>query len=249
MKSFALLAGAAASLALPESVPAQPPVALEAPADGQAQDLLAALRQAVTAMRTEMFAPGPAVPGWDEGGADPDSELRRAGADDHYFLISSEDGPSVVLLTSRAIAAVAPEDWRVVDTYGSSAERLANPFVQFVALTPRYVLALRANSRRVAAVDCSDPVTNATLYEVPDAPASPRDDDMPIFFRIALLAGEEQVVCSRYDRVEGGYRVRAFLPDGRSLPRLDDAQERVTIVPAAPLETLLRPPAPGNAPA
>lgn len=236
LKSFA----AAALLAVPAPVPAQLPEPPEPPAEAQAQDLLAALREAVTTMRAEMFAPGPAVPGWDQGGADPDADLRRAGAEDHVFLISSGDGPSVVLLTSRSIAAIAPAGWRAVDSYGSSAEPLANPFVQFLALTPRYVLALRANSRRVASVDCSDPVTNAILYEVPDAPASPRDEEMPIFFRIALLASEEQVVCSRYDRVEGGYRVRAFRPDGRSLPRLDDEQERIAIVPAAPIESLLK---------
>lgn len=242
MKALILLA-AAALLALPAPVPAQlpePPEPPEPPADAQAQDLLAALREAVTTMRAEMFAPGPAVPGWNQGGADPDADLRRAGAEDHVFLITSGDGPSVVLLTSRSIAAVAPAGWRAVDSYGSSAEALSDPFVQFLALTPRYVLALRANSRRIASVDCSDPVTNAILYEVPDAPASPRDEDMPIFFRIALLAAEEQVVCSRYDRVDGGYRVRAFLPDGRSLPRLDDEQERIAIVPAAPIESLLK---------
>jgi hypothetical protein len=63
---------------------------------------------------------------------------------------------------------------------------------------------------------------------------------MPIWFRIALLAAEDQVVCSRYERSGDGWVSRAFLPDGRSLPALDDAGERITIVPAAPVDELLR---------
>jgi hypothetical protein len=243
MKAFALLA-AGAMLALPAAAPAQmdPPAEVEADAPADAQQLLAALRQMVVAMRAEAYAPGPRVEGWDRGGADPDADLRAAGADNHYFLLSSSEGPEVVMLTGRPIAALAPDDWQIVDSYGSSATAVANPFVQFAAMSPRYVLAIRANSRRVASVDCSDPITNAILYERPDAPASPADADMPILFRILMLAGEDQVTCSRYDREGSGYRVRAFLPDGRSLPQLDTDGERITIVPAASLESLLRRP-------
>jgi hypothetical protein len=243
MKAFTILA-AGVVLSLAAVAPAQPAPEMEQMPESEqmpdSEQMLVALRGAVTAMRTELFAPGPPVEGWNQGGADPDSDLRAAGADSHFFLLRSDDGPSVVLLTGRSIAALAPEEWRIADSYGSSAVRLANPFVQFMAITPRYVLAVRANSRRVASVDCADPVANAILYERPDAPESPRDVDVPIWFRLALLAAEDQVVCSRYDPVGEGYRIRAFLPDGRSLPQLDDDSERVTIVPAAPLETLLR---------
>jgi hypothetical protein len=77
---------------------------------------------------------------------------------------------------------------------------------------------------------------------VPGAAESPEDEDMVLFFRIAILAGEEQVVCTRYDRDGAAYTSRTFLPDGRSLPQLDDAAERVRVVPAASLEALLRAP-------
>jgi len=39
---------------------------------------------------------------------------------------------------------------------------------------------------------------------------------------------------------EGGYRSRFFLPDGRTLPELTDNNDLLTIVPAAPVETLVR---------
>ena len=235
---------AAAALALPAAGAAQlpPTPAPETAPVGEEEAMLEALREAVASMRRHMFAPGPAVEGWDQGGADPDSELRAAGAERHFFRLSSDDGPSVVMLTRRPIADFAPAEWRIVDSYGSSRTELANPFVQFTSLTPRYVIGVRANSRRVASVDCSDAPENAILYEVPGAPGSADDEQIPFFFRIALLAGEGQVVCSRYEREAEGYRVRAFLPDGRSLPQLDDESERLTIVPAAPLDMLLRRP-------
>ncbi len=236
MKSLVYLAGAAL-LAL------APPAFAQLPApepQDDAQQLLAALREMVASTRAEMFAPGPEVPGWNEGGEDPDAALRRAGADDHVFLITSPDGPAVVMLTRRPVSDFAPADWTIVDSYGSSATTLANPFVQFISLTSHYVIGLRASSRREASVDCADPVANAILYEVPGAPVSSRDDDMPIWFRIALLAAEEQVVCSRYERAGDGWTSRAFLPDGRSLPGLDDEGERISIVPAGPVDELLR---------
>jgi hypothetical protein len=247
MKPLFLLAAAALILAAPAPLAAQkpgagaPPAAEpEAPSE---EDMLAALRGAVTAMRESIFAPGPAVQGWNVGGADPDGEARAAGAETHWLhLTGGEDGPSVVMLTRRGIADFAPAGWRIADSYGTRAAALDNPFVQFGRLSPRYVLALRANSRRVGTADCSDPISHAILYEVPGAPESPEDEDMPLLFRIALLAGEDQVSCTRYDRDGAAYRLRAFLPDGRSLPQQDDEGERLRVVPAAPLESLLRAP-------
>ena len=251
MKLLPLLASAALLFAPLPAVAQGKPGADASPAEmdeeAGAEELLATLRTAVSEMRREMFAPGPAVEGWNRDGADPDAELRAAGTSGHYLLLSAASGTSVVMLTDRRIADLAPAAWRVADSYGSATEAVANPFIQFTALTPRYVIAARANSRRVDTVDCSDPPTHAILYEVPDAPESPSDAEMPLFFRIALLASEEQVVCTRYVREGAAYRPFAFLPDGRSLPQLDEADERVTVVPAAPLETLLRAAAPAQA--
>ena len=236
IKSFAYLAGAALfALAAPAAAQLPAPEVQD-----EAQQLLAGLREMVAATRAEMFAPGPEVPGWIQGGEDPDAALRRAGADDHVFMISSTDGPAVVMLTRRPIADFAPSGWTIVDSYGSAATPPPNSFVELISPTPRSGVGPRASSRREASVDCADPVANAILYEVPDAPASSRDDDMPIWFRIALLAAEDQAVCSRYERAGDGWTSRSFLPDGRSLPGLDDGGERISIVPSAPVDELLR---------
>jgi len=198
------------------------------------------MQEMVARMRETVFAPGDAVAGWNRGGADPDGELRAAGADRFYYLLHKTGGDGVAILTERSVASLAPQGWRVVDTYGDSSARVENPVVQFELMSERYVMAVRAGSDRRRGVDCIDGITNATLYERPDAPAGPDDGDVPLLFRLALLAGEGQTICTRYEGSRAaGWRGRYFTPEGRRLPQLDDEHERITIVPAAPIESLL----------
>lgn len=198
------------------------------------------LRTMVERMRSEMYRPGDSVTGWNRGGANPDADLRAAGIDSHYFRIRRHGGDSVVILTARPLASFVPAGWRVVDTYGAAATRADNPFVQFEALSPRYVIGLRAGSARRGDADCIDGVTNAALYERRDVPATSADAEIPLMFRLLLLASEEQTVCTRYEgNRRDGWRGIAFLPDGRSLPALNEGDDRVEIVPAAPIERLV----------
>jgi hypothetical protein len=201
---------------------------------------VADLQQMVERLRGEMYQPGERVPGWDQGGANPDADLRAAGADRHYFRLRRPSAEGVVILTERPIASFAPESWRVADTYGSAAAEVDNPFVQFEALSPRYVVALRAGSERRRDTDCVASIANATLYERSDVAAGEEDATIPMMFRLLLLAAENQIVCTRYQgNARDGYRGLAFLPDGRSLPRLNESEEQITIIPAGPIERLV----------
>lgn len=203
------------------------------------------MQEAVARMRTQLFTPGDAVADWNRGGADPDAVLRAAGADRFYYLIHGTGGDAVALLLDRPLASLVPADWQVVDTYGDSATAVANPVIQFDPLSDRYVMAVRAGSERRGGVDCIGSIANATLYERPGAAARPDDPQIPLFFRLALIAAEGQTVCTRYegDRASG-WRGRNFTPDGRRLAALDDEFERITIVPAGPIDRLVvyRPP-------
>ena len=216
----------------------------------QTEAALDQFRTMVAEMRATLLRPGERVPDWNVGGADPDSDLRARGADRYYLLSRGEDGDSVSILTSRPIAELAPADWRVVDSYGSSATPLASPQVDFAALSPRYVVALRAQFERRGGVDCTAGITNALLYEVPDAPAEEDDSTVRLLFRALILALEDQEICVRSDGdAARGYRSRIFLPDGRLLPEMTD-DEVATIVPAAPIDRLVvwRRPAPAATP-
>ncbi len=198
------------------------------------------MQRMVAQMRERMYAPGAVLPGWNRGGANPDAELRRAGADRFYYRLSKTGGDAVVILTSRSLASFVPEGWRVVDTYGDSSAAAENPVLQFEAMSARYVVGLRAASTRRDDVDCIDGITNAVLYERPDATATAEDDVLPLLFRLSLLATEGQTVCTRYEgNREAGWRGRAFTSDGHALPEFDDADERITIVPAVPIDRLI----------
>jgi hypothetical protein len=220
---------------------------LAGPAALPAQDVrsewdmsVAEMQQMVERLREEMYRPGERVPGWNRGGANPDADLRAAGAERHYFQLQRPSGRGIIILSDRPVASFAPAGWRVADTYGSAAQTVDNPFVQFEALSPRYVVALRGGSARRGDADCVDSVANATLYERPDVAAGEADARVPLMFRLLLLAAENQTVCTRYqgNRAEG-YRGLAFLPDGRSLPRLNESDERITIIPAGPIDRLV----------
>lgn len=224
------------------------PPAVFAQSSGE-QDLRIAdvevLRRTVAEIRTTMLRAGERVPGWDRGGDNPDAELRSRGTDRFYFLNRSEEnGVSVGIITNRQFSDFAPARWRVVDSYGSTRENLSSPQLDFVPLSARYVLATRTQFTRRGDVDCTPGTSSALLYEIPDAPASPIDADIPVMFRLIHLAMEGQEVCVRSDGDgEHGYRTRAFLPDGTALPELTDENGLTTIVAAAPIDRLIVPPA------
>jgi len=230
---LALIIAALLLLAAPVAAPAQTD-----PSNPEAG--FADLQALVERMRSHYYTPGEHVPGWDQGGANPDADLRAAGADSHYFGVANSIGRSVAILTARPLTAFAPAAWRVIDTYGSSATRLDNPSISFEMLSHRYAVGLRANSRRRGDVDCNDPITNATLYEIPGAAAREGDDMVPVLFRVVLLAADGQIVCSRAEgNARTGYRTRAFTPEGQRLPQLDEGGDLITIIPAGPIERLV----------
>jgi hypothetical protein len=204
-------------------------------------DSLARFRSAVERMRAEMLRPGERLEGWDRGGADPDRELRALGADRFYQLNRTVDGSSVTILTDRPIRDFAPSTWRVVDSYGEAGEALDHPQVDFLPFSERYVIASRSTSFRRNDAGCFRNLSHALLFEVAGAPASAEDANVPMLFRMLILAMDGQTICVRMDGDrEHGYRSRYFLPDGRALPVLTDANDLLTIVPAAPLENLVR---------
>ena len=222
------------------SAPAKPTLPAQDENQGEEQDALAEFRAAIDDLRATMLQPGERVAGWDRGGADPDAELRALGADSHYFLTSGETGVGVSILTDRAIADFAPRAWRIADSYGDAGERLDNPQIDFVPVSDRYIMATRSHSWRQNDAGCFRNLSHSLLYEVPGAPSRPDDETVPMMFRMFILAMEDQTVCVRSDgdRVHG-WHSRFFMPDGRLLPALTNADDLTTIVPAAPVDTLI----------
>lgn len=206
---------------------------------------LAAFEAAVAQIRASVLRAGERVENWDRGGADPDADARALGAETHFLLTSGRAGASVAIVTERPLADFAPASWRIVDSYGAAGERLAGAQLGFEALSARYMIGARARTWRQNDVSCWRGFSHALLYEVPGAPAGPDDEQLPTLFRLLILALENETLCMRADGDgQRGYSIRYFLPDGRSLPEVDDPAERVTIVPAAPVDRLVTPPSP-----
>jgi hypothetical protein len=210
------------------------------------------LEAAVRAIREAMFPAGERVENWDVGGADLEGVIRAMGADKYYALETdtSAGSSTLVILSDRPIADFAPAAWRVAAEHGSAETELANPSLGFGYLTSRYVLATRHDGRRVRDADCSDRIGHAILYEVPGAPEAPEDRDIPDLFTGLMLAAEGQTLCVRFDGDrEKGYSVRYFFADGRQLLNPDRSipANRATIVPAAPIDSLIKPPPPAAA--
>ena len=209
-------------------------------AEREYQDALRSLREAI-------FPAGERDENWNVGGADVEKALRDLGVDKFYLLkTGSPDGVALVtIVTDRPIADFAEREWRVVDTYGSADTFLGNPGLTFGYLSPRYILGGRTDNRRVGSASCADGISHAILYEVPGAPESADDRELPEFFKAMMQAIEGQTLCSRADGdASKGWSIRQYFPDGRLLLNPDRSipSDRVTIVPAAPVGTLIKPP-------
>ena len=205
--------------------------------------------EAIRGLREAMLQTGDPVQNWDVGGADVETAIRALGADKYYLLETDPaDGTMVVsILTERPVADFAPATWRVAESFGSAETKLESPTVSFVVMTARYVVGGRAGTRRARDAACTEKIGHAILYEVPGAPSTPEDADMPDIFAAMMLALEGQTICSRYDgSPDKGYSVRDFLPDGRLLLNPDRSVRagRAAIVPAAPVDSLIKPPPP-----
>lgn len=241
MRTYQLLLTAAAAMLLAGA--ATPTMVQDEPdaAASEAEEL-AQFQEAVANMRAAMLRPGERVEGWDQGGANPDADLRAMGAERFYFLSRSDEEDSVTIVTDRPIAEFAPARWQVVDTYGAGSQASGPVQVDFVPLSARYVFAARARGERRGDVDCYRDFDHALLYEIPGATPSADDEIIPILFRVMILALEGETICIRSDgnRTQG-YRSRTFLPDGRTLPEMDRGRETevMTIVPAAPIDRLI----------
>ena len=220
-------------------------IALASPAAAQPSTtpLPAELKALVDNARAELLKPGAVVAGWNVGGADPNAEIEARGAERHYFVEESDDGEiDVSIRTPRRIDALAPARWQPIDSFGSAIDYVERPLVSFSPVGTRYAIGARSGEWRENGIDCGKGPAHAILYELPDgAKDSVARDEAIMLFRITMLAIEGQTICARHVGTAGeGWRTRLMLRDGRDLPELNKSQSRLRIVPAAPVETLMK---------
>jgi len=206
------------------------------PAPAGPESIAAAIEQ----MRAAMLTAGPVLDGWRQS-EDPAAALEKLGTDTHYFVIEDVNGQQVSILTSRRLDDFAPPSWRVVDSYGSPVAYAENPSLAFLPLGERYAIGGRVGQWRENGLDCSKGPTHAILYERTDSAAKEDAEAAIGMFRMTMLALEGQTICSHAaGNPQTGWRITALLPDGRSLPELNKDETRMRIVPAGPVDRLVK---------
>ena len=124
------------------------PALAEQPAPPTIDDL-------VKEVRAELFKPGPILPGWNVGGADPVAELDAAGSSKYVLLTEDADGErSLQIRTAARIDSLAPAGWRVVDSVGSPIAYAANPSIGVTRFGTGCVVGTRFSGERKDRMDC-----------------------------------------------------------------------------------------------
>lgn len=207
-------------------------------------DVRAVVEAALNQFEVKAMAPGPAEPGWSEAGTDLHAlvDSRPGGRAANFLLQEDKDGSrSVMILSPSSPLGLVPDTWSPIADIGDIESAASGTDFYIGHLEGPYYAVLRGSSRQVGKAYCSSGPVTARLYRRPE----PADADelapeiMELLFGAVVRRLEKYEVCTRYDADGDGYRSRSFLPDGRSLPGLEESEERVTVVPAAPVETLL----------
>ena len=235
----AFVMAALACLLLPatsaSATPASNPAEVEL---GRAAE--AAMKQAVA----ELMRPGPRRPDWDKGGVDLHASVERSagGAAGTYLLsVEKDGGRSVTILGAQDPERLLPTGWTLNTQAGASAKPSAAQSLSIAQLDGPYHFFGWENFRPVGDAYCSTGSVGGRLYRSRGRSTSNNlpGELVPALFRATIARMEEYRICWRFDREGEGYRKSYFLEDGRTLPRLDEFGERVTLVPAAPVEELL----------
>lgn len=204
-----------------------------------------AIQAAMDAAMAELMRPGPRQDGWDKGGVDIYglAESAPGGTAANYLLEVDREGErSVVIIHAEDPGRHIPERWKSLLHAGSSKEPAGAHVLTFARIDGPFYLAGWENFRRVGDAFCSLGNIGGELYESADQAIEtelPRAM-IPAIFLATAKRLEEQPMCWRYDRDGDGFKVTYFLEDGRTLPGLNEYKERVTLVPAGPIDQLLK---------
>jgi hypothetical protein len=207
-----------------------------------------AMEAILDAAMAELMTPGPKREDWNKGGADLYKLLAAApgGTAANYILSVDKDGERTALIAGlEDPAKAAPPAWRVAARTGSAVGGGDAVDVTFGRLDGQSFFAGTQARQKVGEAFCSVGGMAGVRYVDPTTPAK---SELPasmvdMMFALMVKRFEKQRICWRYDPDGDGYRVTHFLEDGQSLPALDAAGYRATIVAAAPIDRLLQKPA------
>lgn len=219
--------------------------AMATPSDDAAQiEQTKEFQAAMDAAMAEMMTPGPKQEGWDKGGVDIYrlAEAAPGGNSANYLLNVDKDGErAVMIVRARDLGSVVPGHWKALMHAGSSKELAGSDTLVVGNIDGPFHFAGWESHRRVGDAFCSAGNIGGELYEAAGQAAEsklPREM-IPSVFQAMASHLEKRPMCWRYDRQGESFKKTYFLEDGRTLPRLNESEDQVTIVRAAPIEQLL----------
>lgn len=181
-------------------------------------------------MIEEVFELGEPVPGWQELGIDVLSEIGgREGGLAGNLLREEDNFPKVTDLSGTAAPDLSGFSKLVLraDPPGGVHER------SFLSFTPGMWLEIAAQRRLRGTAHCHTGPVGLTLHSRQPVTEMGMGELLNAIVGVSLnerLASREY--CIAYERAGDGYRIRAFLPDGRSLPQLDSPGQ-LSIMPSS----------------
>lgn len=209
------------------------------------EQLKAVIQGALADTEAKLFRPGDKVEGWNKGGIDLRGAMasKPGGLAGNFLVDVGKDGEvGVVVYTAAPVETFVPKDWKRLWRFGDINAAMPDSFLEFGHVDGPYYYVVRGSSKRVGDAFCGSGPNAGEIYETPGkAKGETPAGIVLLMFEAALNMTAKYTVCEKYEPSGNAFAVRHFLEDGRSLPGMDEQGDELSIVPALPVDRLLRP--------
>lgn len=217
------------------AAPAKPePISLEAvQADPD-------FRRTMDHIRREGFRRGPTRADWSEGGIDVEAALEAEGGGGALLVGRKGDGDlDVVTMAPVRMPDLVGPGFVELASYGDIDAAVAGTELTVGTVDRTLAVAMRIRMRRVGSGYCGGELLGVKLYRLPGRPEL--DPQIgPFLFASLVEVGRDLPYCLVWKRTaDGGFTDSSFLPDGASLPALDEREIVYRATPVASIDRLL----------
>lgn len=196
----------------------------------------------------EAFRMGPVRPDWNRGGVDlPTAAPAEAGGGAPLLVGRTEGGDlDIVAVAPVALADLVSPGWIEVATEGDIDAELANTELTVGTMGGIVAVAVRVRLRRVGTAYCGGELLGAKLYRLPGGEGYDRQSAGLLFASLVDTMRERPYCLVWTHQPDGSFSDSSFLPDGTSLPALDERETLHWPRPVMPVERLLAEDDPGR---
>lgn len=176
-------------------------------------------------IRGEAFRRGPVRPGWSEGGIDVANALAAEPGEPRLLVGRKEDGDlDIVTMAPVRMADLAGPGLIELASHGDIDREVEGTELTVGTADAALAVAVRLRVRRVGTAYCGSELLGVKLYRIRGGP-DPDPQVAAFLFASMVEVGRDLPYCLVWRRTpDGGFTDSSFLPDGASLPRLDEQE-------------------------